>query len=261
MSKTDSPPPEGLINSPAAGFRFAFKGMRLIMRPGLRRYVVVPVLINIVVFAALAWFGVQQFDAVLDRWLPEDSWLAYFRWLLWPLFAAAFLLIMFFTFTVIANLLGAPFNDLLSARVEMMLSGQKPQDAPGSLLSAIGHAIRSELKKVGYFLPRAVPLLLLFVIPGLNTLAPLAWGLFSAWALALEYTEYPFGNNGILFRAQRLVVRQRRFTALGFGGGVMLLMLIPGVSLVAMPASVAGATALWVARLKAAAIPSQGETP
>jgi CysZ protein len=244
---------EGLINSPAVGFRFAMDGLRLIWRPGLRRYVVVPFLINLIVFGLLVWLGVDQFEGVLDRWLPEDSWLGYFRWLLWPLFAVAFLLIVFYTFTLLANLLAAPFNDMLSAKVEEMLTGQRPDDSAGSVFAAVGPAIRSELQKIAYFLPRALPLLLLFVIPGINTLAPLIWGVFSAWSIALEYTEYPFGNNGVLFRQQRQVVRQRRFTALGFGGGVMLLMLIPGVNFLAMPAAVAGATALWVARLKVAA--------
>lgn len=244
---------EGLINSPAAGFGYAMEGLRLIARPGLRRYVVVPFMINLVVFGLLVWLGIDRFEVVLDRWLPEDSWLAYFRWLLWPLFAVAFLLIVFYTFTLVANLLGAPFNDMLSARIEAMLTGQRLDDGAGSIFAAIGPAIGSELQKIVYFLPRALPLLLLFVIPGINTLAPFAWGLFSAWSIALEYTEYPFGNNGIPFREQRRVVRQRRLTALGFGGGVMLLMLIPGVNFLAMPAAVAGATALWVARLKPAA--------
>lgn len=248
---------EGLINSPAAGFQAAFFGLKIITRPGLRRFVAIPFLINLVVFGGMIWFAGDQFELLLDRWLPEDSWLAWFRWILWPLFAAAFVLIVFFTFTLVANLLGAPFNDVLSARVEAMLGGQAPDDGLSSVFAAVGPAVKSELQKIAYLLPRALPLLLLFLIPGIQALAPIVWGLFSAWALSLEYAEYPFGNNGIGFRRQREVMKQRRLTALGFGGGVMLLMLIPGVNFLAMPAAVAGATALWVERFKdAAAEPS-----
>ena len=251
---------EGLINSPAAGFRAAIEGLRIITRPGLRRFVAVPFLINLVVFGALVWFAGDRFELLLDRWLPEDSWLSWFRWILWPLFAAALVLVLFFTFTLVANLLGAPFNDMLSARVEALLTGQAPDDASSSILAAVGPAVRSELQKIAYFLPRAIPLLVLFVIPGVQILAPLIWGLFSAWSLALEYAEYPFGNNGIGFRRQREVMKRRRLTALGFGGGVMLLMLIPGINFVAMPAAVAGGTLLWVNRLRAAAadLPENG---
>ena len=86
---------KGKRNSPATGFEFAMKGMRLISRPGLRRYVMVPFLVNLVVFGGLIWLGADQFEGLLDRWLPEESWLSYFRWILWPLFAVAFLLIVF----------------------------------------------------------------------------------------------------------------------------------------------------------------------
>jgi CysZ protein len=238
-------------NGPALGFQYAMEGLRLIARPGLRRYVMVPFLINLVVFGAMIWFGMDQFESLLDRWLPQDSWLAYVRWILWPLFALAFVLIVFYTFTVVANLFGAPFNDMLSAKVEALLCGQKPDDGAESIFAAVGPAIKSELHKLSYFLPRALPLLLLFIIPGINAAAPFIWGLFSAWSLALEYTEYPFGNNGIRFRQQRQVMKQRRMTSLGFGGGVMLMMIIPGLNFLAMPAAVAGATALWVDRIKA----------
>jgi CysZ protein len=38
-----------------------------------------------------------------------------------------------------------------------------------------------------------------------------------------------------------------RLTALGFGGGVTLLMMIPLLNFAAMPAAVVGATRLWCA--------------
>lgn len=237
-------------NSLVTGFKFAINGMRLIFKPGLRRYVAVPFLINLVIFSAMIWFGANQFESLLDRWFPEDSWLSYFRWILWPMFAVTFVLTVFYTFTIVANLFGAPFNDMLAAKLELMLTGQKPDYAADSLFAAVGPALRSELQKLIYFLPRAFLLLILFVIPGVNAVAPLIWGLFSAWSLALEYTEYPFGNSGIHFREQRQFMKNRRLTALGFGGGIMLLMLIPGLNFFAMPAAVAGATALWVDRIR-----------
>lgn len=244
---------ERLINSPAAGFGYAFQGLRLISRPGLRRYVVIPFLVNVVVFTLLIWLGVDQFEILLDHYLPQEGWLSYFRWLLWPLFAVALLLVIFYSFTLIANLLAAPFNDMLAAKVEAMLSGSPPDEGPGGIMAAVGPAVRSELQKIAYFLPRALPLLVLFIVPGINAVAPFIWALFSAWSLALEYTEYPFGNNGFIFARQRRLMKARRLTSLGFGGGVMLMMLIPGLNFLAMPSAVAGATALWVERLKQAA--------
>ena len=55
------------------------------------------------------------------------------------------------------------------------------------------------------------------------------------------------------FAEQRKRLRPRRLLALGFGGASLLLTMIPVVNFIAMPASVAGATALWVRELKESA--------
>ncbi|MEZ5582290.1 MAG: hypothetical protein R3F37_05475 [Candidatus Competibacteraceae bacterium] len=46
-----------------------------------------------------------------------------------------------------------------------------------------------------------MPLLVLFVIPGVNVIAPLLWLVFGAWMLALQYADYPMGNHGLRFRS------------------------------------------------------------
>jgi CysZ protein len=78
---------------------------------------------------------------------------------------------------------------------------------------------------------------------------PFLWLLFSAWFLALEYGDYPMANHGLSFAEQRQRLRQTRFTALAFGGGLTLLMMVPILNFVAMPAAVAGATVFWKERL------------
>jgi len=234
-------------NNPFTGINQLLQGLKMLTRPGLRRYLLAPVAINIVVFVIIGWIGFSQFDSLLNTFLPESSWLSFLRWLLWPLFALSVLLITFYTFTAVANLIAAPFNSLLSAKVEEILTGNKPPESRRTLQQLILPTIQSELRKLGYFLLRAIPLLLLFVIPGINLLAPFLWLLFSAWFLAIEYADYPLGNHGLDFRSQHDRLKQTRLAALGFGGGVTLLMMIPILNFAAMPAAVVGATRLWCA--------------
>lgn len=234
-------------NNPFTGINQLFQGLKMLTRPGLRRYLLAPVAINIVVFVIIGWIGFSQFDSLLNTFLPESSWLSFLRWLLWPLFALSVLLITFYTFTAVANLIAAPFNSLLSAKVEELLTGNKPPESRRTLQQLILPTIQSELRKLGYFLLRAIPLLLLFVIPGINLLAPFLWLLFSSWFLAIEYADYPLGNHGLDFRSQHDRLKQTRLAALGFGGGVTLLMMIPILNFAAMPAAVVGATRLWCA--------------
>lgn len=227
------------------GVGYALEGLRLVFRPGLRAYVLVPVLVNLVVLSLAVWGGSVLFEDLLERFLPPEGWLSYLRWLLWPLFALGVALIVIYGFTAVANLIAAPFNSLLSEKVEQLYGGKPP--APASwrqILRDLPRTLGSEVRKLLYFLVRAVPLLLLFLIPGLNLAAPFLWMLFSAWFLAMEYSDYPLGNRGMHFTEQRTFLKRSRLAALGFGAGVTLLTLIPVVNLAAMPAGVAGATLL-----------------
>ncbi len=236
-----------MSNNPFTGIGYALTGLKLIFKPGVRRFVIIPVLVNIIVFSALIWGGGILFDDLMLRLLPEDSWLSHLSWILWPLFAITGVLVVFFTFTAVANLIAAPFNGLLAEKVEFLLTGKALSDTSGwvQVIRDIVPSIMSELRKLLYFLLRAALLLILFLIPGINVVAPFLWLAFNAWYLALEYMDFPMGNHNIRFKEQHRRLRKIRFNALGFGAGITLLMAVPGINFLAMPTAVAGATALW----------------
>jgi len=243
---------EGLLakGSLFAGAGYLFRGFTLINKKGIRHYVLIPLAINISVFSSIIWFGATQFNQFMDFLLP--TWLDWLEWLLWPLFAVAILVIVFYAFILFCNLISAPFNGLLSEAVEVFLTGTPGPSEGGvkAMIMNVWPAFASEGKKIIYFLPRAILLLLLFIIPGINILAPVVWLIFSAWMLALEYADYPMGNHGLLFKEQRSKLREKRWMVLGFGGAALVLLMIPFVNFIAMPTAVAGATVMWVEELR-----------
>ena len=240
------------MSNKQSGMHYLFEGLRLIRQPGLRRYVAIPLLVSSVFFTAAA-FGLSYWLEILINlllgYLP--GWLDWLRYLLWPLFAIAGVLIIFYSFSIMTNLIAAPFNGMLAEAVEKHLSGQ-PIETGGwqALAKDIVPSLLSELRKLLYFALRALPLGLLFLIPGVNLVAPFLWALFSAWMLVIEYIDYPMANHLLHFSTQRKLLRSRRFLAYGFGGGSLLLTMIPLLNFLAMPVSVAGATAMWVGELK-----------
>ncbi len=236
------------------GASYVLAGFGQLTHPRLRMFVIAPLAINLVLFAgAIAWTGMafERWMDVLTGWLP--AWLDWVEWLLWPLFGIAVVLIMFYTFTMIANIVGAPLNGLLAEKVEE-LHGGVVEDSGVSLWAEIPRAVAHELSKWGYIVPRALPVLLLFVIPGLNALAPFVWLGFGAWMLVIEYADYPMGNHGIAFRTQRDLLRQRRLMALGFGAGVLGMTLVPILNFLSMPTAVIGATLMWNDHFKPLAV-------
>ncbi len=240
------------MNNRQSGVHYLFEGLRLIRQPGLRRYVVVPLLVSTVLFTTAA-IGLTHWLEVLINlllgYLP--GWLDWLRYLLWPVFAIAGVLIIFYSFSIMTNLIAAPFNGMLAEAVEKHLTGQ-PIETGGwqALARDIVPSLLSELRKLLYFLLRAIPLGILFLIPGVNVAAPFIWGLFSAWMLAIEYVDYPMANHLLHFSTQRGLLRQRRMLAYGFGGSALLMTMIPVVNFLAMPVCVAAATAMWVKELK-----------
>lgn len=234
------------------GAAYLIRGVRLLVQPGIRLYAVIPAIINVILFLALLGFLVMRLDHLVDALLPElPDWLQWLHWLILPLAAVCAVLLSFFAVSLLANLIAAPFNEVLAQRVERFLCGDPPPAHDGPWWRGVAGALRNEGRKLAYFVVRAVPLLLLYLIPGVNVLAPLPWLLFSAWMLAVEYTDYPMGNHGLRFGAQRHVLSRHRGLSIGFGAAVLGLTAVPIVNFLIMPAAVAGATAMWVERLKA----------
>lgn len=241
------------MTNPFSGASYLFRGFGLLLKPGIRVWVIIPLLINCLLFAIGIAVGVQQFESLM-QWLMPDlpGWLQWLSWLLWILFAAGALLIMFFTFSLAANLVGSPFNALLAQAVERHL-GHAESGTPASdvgLFANIIPAMANEVKKILYFILWSIPFLVLFLIPVVNLAAPVLWFLFSAWVFALEYTDYPMGNHDLSFAEQRKILRARSFQSIGFGGVVGLATMIPVANFLVMPAAVAGATLYWSEQLR-----------
>ena len=229
------------------GISYFFKGLRLIFVAGMKRYVIIPLIINIAIFSLGLWVGITWFNSFLDQVLPD--WLAWAEFIIWPLFAISYFLIVFYAFAILVNVIAAPFNGFLAEKVESYLQGDKTMATESNFKTVLKEApgiILSELSKLVYFMVRAIPLLILFLIPGINVFAPFIWFAFSAWMLSLEYLDYPCGNHGILFKETRSMARQRRTRCLSFGAVVSGFTLVPFINFIAMPAAVAGATVFYL---------------
>ncbi len=232
------------LNNPLYALRCLGQGLVLLKRPELRRFIIIPLLINLVLFAGAFSLAGYFFADFLEWLIP--GWLDWLRWLLWPIFGLAFILITFFSFTLVANLLASPFYDKLAERTEALITGNHPHGARESFTKTIVREMGAELRRLVYFLLRAIPLAILSLIPGINLAAPFLWMLFNAWFLGLEYTAYPLANHGILFPEQRQLLGKARVGTLTLGGVVMFGVGVPVLNIVMPPAAVIAATVYFV---------------
>ncbi len=242
-----------MVSNFFAGASYALKGFRLIRRPGLRRYFIIPIGLNVILFAVLSWYAMSRFTSLVNSVIPEDGgwWIGVLAIVAAALVGLAMLVIIFFGFTLLLNLIGAPFNGLLAEKVEAMLNREPlaTKGGFGRFLANFVSSIMGELRKYIYFAMLGLVIVLISLIPGVNILlAPIFAFMLGGWMMALEYLAYPMGNHDKYFPEVRRWARSNPMLSLGFGIMVLLLTITPLLNLVVMPAAVAGATLMWSER-------------
>lgn len=228
------------------GFQYFLAGFNLINTKGLKRFVLIPLLINVLLFGGSLFFiydWLTQGFSYLNDLLP--TWLSWLEWLLWPI--AIFTILFSYTsiFSIITNFIAAPFNGLLSEKVELHLTGKAINDDKIlDTIKDVPRMIAREGTKLVYYLPRAIGFfLLLWFLP---IFGQVLWVLFTCWMFSVQYQDFAFDNHKIHFRETRQHLKQNQGLSYGFGFAVLIFTTIPLLNLLVMPVAVCGATKLWV---------------
>jgi len=164
---------------------------------------------------------------------------------MWPIAVLVILFSYSMLFTVITNFIAAPFNGLLSEKVELYLTGQKiNDDSLFDTMKDVPRMLGREWTKLCYYLPRAIGFfILLWILP---VIGQVLWVLFTCWMYAVQYEDYAFDNHKISFNEMKNDLKQKQTLSYGFGLAVMILTAIPLINLIVMPVAVCGGTRLWV---------------
>lgn len=229
-----------------SGAGYLFKGFELIRLKGIRRFVLIPLLINLILFSCAFYFLYKELEyymATIMAWLP--SWLDWLNVILWPFAVITILIIFSFLFSTAANWLAAPFNGLLSEKIENILVGTTSSDDNMlAIIKDIPITLAREWTKLAYYIPRAFGFfILLWILP---VVGQIIWFLFVAWMMAVQYKDYPFDNHKIPFNEMKQALKKQQGLSYSFGVTVTIFAMIPIVNLIIMPVAICGATALWV---------------
>ncbi|MEM5495895.1 sulfate transporter CysZ [Paraglaciecola mesophila] len=230
------------------------QGFSLIQTKGLKRFVFIPLAVNLILFSVALYALFGQIDGAII-WLVDliPDWLGWLKsalsYIIWPLAVITILLVFALIFGTLANWIAAPFNGLLAEKVEKHLTGQDLGDTGVlDVVKDIPRTLGREFSKLAYYIPRALGFLLLFFI--LPVFGQVLWFLFTAWMMAIQYCDYPFDNHKVSFKDMRRTLNQSRGNCFSFGIGVSVFSMIPIVNFLVMPVAICGATAMWVDNLK-----------
>ena len=228
------------------GIKYFFQGLRLCIHKGMKRYMLVPIIINIFIiiigcYASISW-ACNYTGELIAGSLPE--WLFWIKYLVFPIIFAAIILITLYLFTTITLIVGAPFYSLLSEKAESILINEPTPDVPISqTIRETPAMVGRELAKLIYRLPFIILNLFMLFIPIIGQVVIIYTG---SWCYALDFTSYGFENNHIQLKKTYPALKKYRKTCLSFGICVWASLLIPFLNLFMIPAAVCGGTALWV---------------
>lgn len=237
-----------------SAFSYLLQGAKLLRHPKLRIFVLIPFLINLIIFGAAFWFLFTNISDWITGYLgklPEFlTWLSY---IIWPLLILTILIAFSFIFSTLANIIAAPFNGLLAEKTEnILINGSINDDGMMDLMKDLPRIFKREMQKLVYILPRMLLCAALFFIPAFGqTIAPIIWFVFGGWMMVIQYADYPFDNHKIAFDDMKKALRNRPAKSLTFGMVVSFFNAIPILNFIIMPIAVCGATAFWVDIYKA----------
>ena len=236
-----------------SGFGYFFYGAKLAMSPGLRRYVMFPLLINFILIGGALFYLFNQMGGWINDLMDLlPSFLSWLTYLLWPLISLVVVVSFMYYFSTLTNIIAAPFSGLLAEKVEQRLLGIEPkQESLTAFFKDIPRILAREWRKLVYTIPKMLGLFLLLLIPVVGqTIGPIAWFIFAAWMFAIQYCDYSFDNNKVDFITMRDQLKQKKSCAYGFGLMVTIFTTIPLINLFVLPVAVCGATAMWVTEFR-----------
>jgi CysZ protein len=238
------------ITALSEGWRFHIRGMRFgFGHLSFLILSIVPFLITLALYIfAFYMFSLYADDLLRMVWhveIGESS--TYVGWLYWAyLHVVKFflylivLVVMFYTFIVLSNILASPVYDYISTRYERLhyknaLSEQAASPAKGALT-----VMKEEVKKALLMLVIPLPLLLIPVVG--SVLSFIVAGVFIAW----DYIDFSLSRDYPLLKDRIRAVWRYKLILLGFGCPL----LIPFLGLIIMPFAILGSTKLYFDRMK-----------
>jgi CysZ protein len=216
-------------------------GLRLLLverslRSVLWRMLGLLLLLVVLLASGVFWLS----DHLAHLWLPQsDAWywqlLGMVAWLL------AFLLALIsgvVGFVGLASTMTSPWLDMLAARTEGLAGHDVPENQ-ASWVSQIVQSLASTVRPLLGLLALGLVAAACLVVPVIGQVAAtLIWGYAGIRFLNYEMLDVPASRRQWAFSRRRELMREERWYYLGFGLAAMLLMLVPALNVLVLPAAV-----------------------
>ncbi len=227
------------------GFSYLWKGFRyLFYNRHLWWLVITPFFINLILLILILFAVVFLSSRWLMIALPEAWWATVVSVMLIFLAVILVCFLGIILFAAIGSIIGAPFYEELSGRVDREHGGAEFKQG---WLNAIKLSFHNSYRKLVWFVLIQFLLLVLLAIPfivGMVTYTVFGF-IASVFFLTLEYLDFVFERRGLAFNERVRWCWDRKMLVSGFGAAIFLGLAVPIVNLFAPSAATIGAVLLY----------------
>ena len=214
-------------------------GVRLLLghaevREILWRMLAVLLVLMVVLASATFWL----IDYITALWIPAgDTW--YWQVLSWLAGALAFILAMLcgiVSYVMLGSAVSAPWLDDLAVRTEAIF-GEGISLLESGWMQLMLQSLSNSIRPLLGLVPWGVVALLFFWFPPLSTLI---WTYGAVRFLAFELIDTTASRRGWSYQERKKMIVGNRWFYLGFSGFAMVLLMVPILNLLVIPAAVVG---------------------
>ncbi|MCK5759700.1 MAG: EI24 domain-containing protein [Candidatus Delongbacteria bacterium] len=238
-------------------FIYFLKGASFLLKnKKLFKYAIFQITIATILLVIAFFFifanGMAWYDSIFGTWNAENAgWylVTFYYTLLLPFFLVVIALSLFLIM-ILSAVINAPFNTLLSEKVEEAYTGKKFK-SPLSFFSQIKHDIMYELKKLLFFIVLLIIPLPLWFIPviggGIYTFVS---SIILMYTLTFDFLDYPMERDMLDLKHRRMMIFKRPGIWVGYGGLMFFIFLIPLLNILVWPILITSGTLLYIDKLK-----------
>jgi len=228
------------------GIRSYFDAHKLISKHNLWGYVLLPGLINLILFGITIWIG-WEYSKKLTNWLMEiigietiaiASW-GFLKMIVHYLFLLFFrlmsLLFYLFIYKYVVLIIMAPVLSILSEKTDEIISGNRYPFKLGQFLKDVLRGIVIALRNLGIELFLIIVLFFTSFIPVIGLLSPLLIFIVECYFYGFSMIDYSNERQKLTVRQSAAFIGRHKGVAIANGAMFYLLWLVPLFGLMVAP--------------------------
>lgn len=198
----------------------------------------------------LVFKNADYFGVLVQNYLPDPQTAGWIGKLLTAIFVLFVFLIMSWTFVLIVGIISAPFNSMLSSRIEDRLAGKKLEENRNrtfkEIISSLGRTFWDEFQKIFFIIILTMMALILNLFPVFYPI-----GLFIlALLMAVQFVDYSWSRHELRFSTCMKDLFRNIIPYAASGLIFLILVSVPLINTLVPALATSYYTVLWLNRQK-----------